>query len=95
MRLPAELIDTAVECGLFSTEPRGSADGALAAHWRTLRQLRRLIDDLGVNEPGAALLVRLRRDVETLQHEVARLRRLEAQYFDGWREARWYDLENS
>src|SRR5215831_10444675 len=74
---PAAL-KAAQECGLF-------ADDETAANWTAdLRRMRRLMDQLGVNAPGAALLVRMRHDMELMQRRLMRLNRLEARWFDEW-----------
>jgi hypothetical protein len=86
-RLPAGLVETALECGLIVE------DDPPEAQLRSLRRMRRLMQDLGVNAPGAALLVRMRRDVMALRREVRRLQRLEAEYFDDWRDAVWRELD--
>ncbi len=86
-RLPTALVETALECGLIA------ADEPPEAQLRSLRRMRRLMQDLGVNAPGAALLVRMRRDVLALRRELGRLRRLERQYFDDWHEAVWRELD--
>lgn len=87
LRLPPAVIDTALECGALA------ASDPFECHWQALRQMRRLMTDLGVNAPGAALLVRMRRDLERLQAEVARLQRMEDALFGDWRDAAWRDLE--
>jgi len=85
LRLPAGALETASDCGLLA------ADQTPLDHGRVLRQMRRLMDDLGVNAPAAALLVRLARDVHALQGEVARLRYVETQYVAVWEEGDWRD----
>lgn len=86
MGLPPDALETALVCGLFDQS------ASPPEQQRLLRQMRRLIDDLGVNAPAAALLVRLRRDLEHMQREMSRLRALEARYFGSWHEARWREL---
>ncbi len=50
--------------------------------------------DLGVNPVGAALILRMKRDMEMLQAEMARLRRRRAAFsFDEWLEGVWRELE--
>jgi hypothetical protein len=85
LALPASVIDTALECGLF--EP----DESFESRARVLRRMRRLMHDLGVNAPGAALLVRMCRDLEGLQVEVTHLRRVQARRYENWRDAHWRD----
>ncbi len=90
VRLPAAAVDAALECGVLSPA------AAAGEHRYVLRQMRRIMLDLGVNAPGAALLVRLRRDVVALQAEVERLRRIEAIVFaawDDWETVDWRELE--
>ena len=79
---PASL-NAALECGLFVD------DDSPAAWAADLRQMRRLMDDLGVNAPGAALLVRMHREMELMQVQLNRLHRLEARWFDEWDEGFW------
>ena len=87
MLLPAAVLQSALECGVLD-------DGqSLAEQARLLRQMRRLMGDLGVSAPAAALLVRMRRDLDRLQRELDRLRRLEDEYFNDWRDGWWRDLE--
>jgi hypothetical protein len=88
MLLPPAALETALACGLFDP-----GQAATEQH-HMLRQMRRLIDDLGVNAPAAALLVRMRRDLEILQRELERLRALEAEFFDNWAEGLWRELED-
>src|SRR5713226_9314207 len=79
-------LDAAVDCDLFAPE-------APSGEWRrVLRQMRRLMDDLGVNGPGAALLARMSRDLELVESEMDRLRRWQARRFEGWHEGFWRDL---
>jgi hypothetical protein len=82
---PAAL-EAAVDCDLFVPQ-------APSGEWRrVLRQMRRLMDDLGVNGPGAALLVRMARDLELVEAEMARLRQWQARRFETWHEGYWRDL---
>jgi hypothetical protein len=82
---PAAL-NAAVECGLFLEDDPPTA-------WaRELRRMRRLMDDLGVNAPGAALLVRMHRDLAVMQRQMQRLRQLEVRGFEEWDEGLWRDL---
>ena len=85
LRLPVSAIETAVECGLFSP------DEPMDAQRRALRRMRRLMRDLGVNAPGAALLVRLSRDLEGLRIEVTRLRRFHARRYENWQDGQWHE----
>lgn len=85
--LPPAALETALECGVLSAEQ------PLVEQARLLRQMRRLIADLGVNASAAALLVRMRREMEAMQAELARLRRLEARYFYAWHDALWRELD--
>src|SRR5690554_5422225 len=85
---PAAL-EVAIECGLFAEHE------SRVEMLRRLRQMRRLMDDLGVNAPGAALLVRLRRDLELMQAELARLRRLEARLYGAWHEGIWREMDSN
>jgi hypothetical protein len=84
--LPASAVEAALDCGVFDTE--ASADECR----RTLRQMRRMMDDLGVNGPGAALLVRLRRQVLLMNYELNHLRRQQDAWWAEWQEGLWYDL---
>ncbi|MEP7358645.1 MAG: hypothetical protein ABI847_15460 [Anaerolineales bacterium] len=86
LELPASAIEAALDCGIFEAET--SADESR----RTLRQMRRLMDDLGVNGPGAALLVRLRRQVLEMHHELNHMRRQQEAWLAEWQEGLWYDL---
>ena len=86
LELPASAVEAAVDCGVFDTE--ASADEAR----RTLRQMRRMMDDLGVNGPGAALLVRMRRQVLLMHHELTHMRRQQEAWLAEWQEGLWYDL---
>ena len=82
---PGALKD-ALECGLF-------ADNESPAAWaRELRQMRGLMDALGVNAPGAALLMRMQRDMALMERQLQRLRRLEANWFEDWDDGLWRDL---
>jgi hypothetical protein len=83
----ATALDAALDCDLFIPD-------ASSGDWRrVLRQMRRMMDDLGVNGPAAALLVRMSRDLQLVEAEMDRLRRLEAHWFDGWHEGFWRDLD--
>jgi len=74
------------ECGLF-------IDDESPAVWAgELRRMRGLMDDLGVNAAGAALLVRMRHDMQRMERQLQRLRRLEASWFDEWDDGLWHDL---
>lgn len=84
--LSSSALNAALECGLFAD------DDSPAAWAGELRQMRRIIDYLGVNAPGAALLVRMHRELEVMQLQVQRLHRLEASWFDDWDEGLWRDL---
>jgi hypothetical protein len=86
LELPASAVEAALDCGVFDTE--ASADECR----RTLRQMRRLMDDLGVNGPGAALLIRLRRQVLLMNYELNHLRRQQDAWLAEWQEGLWYDL---
>ena len=82
---PASLA-AALECGLFVPE-------ASPTEWAgELRKMRGLMVALGVNAPGAALLVRMQREMQTMQLQLERLDRLEARWFDDWDEGFWRDL---
>jgi hypothetical protein len=82
---PAALRD-ALECGLFS-------DDETPAAWASdLRQMRRMMDHLGVNAPGAALLVRMHHDLQVMQRHLDQLNRLEARWLDEAEDGFWYDL---
>jgi hypothetical protein len=68
-------------------------DEASPAAWAAdLRRMQRLMDQLGVNAPGAALLVRMQHDLQRLQRRVEQLNRLQAQWLDEAEDAFWYDL---
>ena len=84
--LPPAALRDAVECGLFGD------DEAPAAWAADLRQMRRMMDHLGVNAPGAALLVRMHRDLSVMQRQVQRLHQKEAREFEMWDEGLWRDL---
>jgi hypothetical protein len=86
LNLPASAVEAALDCGVFDTE--ASADECR----RTLRQMRRLMDDLGVNGPGAALLVQLRQRLVLMNVELRRLRRQQDAWMQEWQEGLWYDL---
>jgi hypothetical protein len=82
---PAALRD-ALECGLF-------VDDESPAAWAgALLRMRGLMDAVGVNAPGAALLVRMQRDLQVMQRQLQRLRRLEASWFEEWDDGLWHDL---
>jgi len=82
---PAALRD-ALECGLF-------VDDESPAAWSVeLRRMRRMIDHLGVNAPGAALVIRMHRELESMQRQLQHLRQLEASWFEEWDEGLWRDL---
>ncbi len=82
---PAALRD-AVECGLFGD------DEAPAAWAADLRAMRRMMDHLGVNAPGAALLVRMNHDLQLMQRQLEQLNRLEARWLDEAEDGFWVDL---
>src|SRR5258706_15138993 len=86
LELPASAVEAALDCGVFDTE--ASADEAR----RTLRQMRRMMDDLGVNGPGAALLVRMRRQVLLMNYELNQMRRQQDAWLAEWQEGLWYEL---
>ena len=86
LELPASALEAALDCGIFDTAE--TADECRL----TLRQMRRLMDDLGVNGPGAALLVRLRQQVLLMHHELNQMRRQQAAWIAEWQEGLWYDL---
>jgi hypothetical protein len=86
LHLPPSAVEAALDCGVFDTE--ATADECR----RTLRQMRRMMDDLGVNGPGAALLVRLRRQVMLMHLELNRLGRQHDAWMQEWQEGLWYDL---
>ena len=82
---PAALND-AVECGLFVDDESPTA-------WAIeLRRMRGLMDALGVNAPGAALLVRMQHDMRRMERQLQRLRRLEASWFEEWDDGFWHEL---
>lgn len=82
---PAALHD-ALECGLF-------VEDESPAIWAgELRRMRGLMEALGVNAPGAALLVRMQHDMQRMERQLQRLRRLEASWFEDWDEGLWHDL---
>jgi hypothetical protein len=89
LTLPPGAVQTALECGVFGAEQ------APPEQARMLRQMRRMMADLGVSVPAAALLVRMRRELEAMQAELERLRRLEAEFYyaQGWHEGWWVELE--
>ena len=82
---PAALRD-ALECGLFGE------DDSPAAWAADLRQMRRMMDHLGVNAPGAALLVRMNHDLQMMQRRMDQLNRLEALWLDEAEDGFWHDL---
>ena len=82
---PAALRD-ALECGLFGE------DDSPAAWAADLRQMRRMMDHLGVNAPGAALLVRMNHELQHMQRQMDQLNRLHGQWLDETDDAFWYDL---
>jgi hypothetical protein len=86
LELPASAVEAAVDCGVFDTE------ATVDESRRTLRQMRRIMDDLGVNGPGAALLVRMRRQVLLMHHELTHMRRQQEAWLADWQEGLWYDL---
>jgi hypothetical protein len=84
---PAALRD-AVECGLF-------VDDESPAAWASeLRRMRRMMDHLGVNAPGAALVIRMHHELAAMQRQLQRLSRLEAGWFEDWDEGHWHDLSS-
>ena len=86
MGLSSTAVRDAVECGLFAY------DDSPAAWAIELRRMRGLMDTLGVNAPGAALLVRMQRDLQVMQRQLQRLRRLEASWFEEWDDGLWHDV---
>jgi len=86
LELPPSAIEAALDCGVFDTDV--SADEAR----RTLRQMRRIMDDLGVNGPGAALLVRMRRQVLLMNYELNHRRRQQEAWLAELQEGLWYEL---
>ena len=86
LRLPPEAVETALDCGLLGAEQ------LRYEQWQTLRRMRRLMDDLGVNAPAAALLARLASEMQQMQAELARLRYVEARFFTSWDEGDWREL---
>ena len=84
---PAALRD-AVECGLFVDD---ESPGAWA---NELRRMRRMMDHLGVNAPGAALVIRMYHELAAMQRQLQRLRQLEAGWFEDWDEGQWHDLSS-
>jgi hypothetical protein len=86
MGLSSTAVRDAVDCGLFVDDDSPTA-------WAIeLRRMRGLMDTLGVNAPGAALLVRMQRDLQVMARQLQRLRRLEASWFDEWDDGLWHDL---
>ena len=86
LELPASALEAALDCGLF--ENTASADECRLA----LRRMRRIMDDLGVNGPGAALLIHMRRQVMAMHHELSLLRRQHDAWLADWQEGFWTDL---
>src|SRR5258706_4434109 len=84
LELPPSAVEAALDCGVFDTE--ASADEAR----RTLRQMRRMMEDLGVNGPGAALLVHMRRQVLLMNYELTHMRRRQEAWLAEWPESPWY-----
>ncbi len=87
LHLAAGTLDTAVDCGVLTAEQ------SPGEQWQALRRMRRLIDDLGVNGPAAALLVRMARDLQQLQSELARMQGRETRFFAAWTDARWLEVD--
>ena len=87
LALPVSAVDFGLECGLFSPEE------ALESHRGILRCMRRLMRDLEVNAAGAALIVRMRHEIETLQNELDRLRVGEMNRRATWLEGVWREME--
>jgi hypothetical protein len=86
MGLSPTALNDAVECGLF-------VDADSPAAWASeLRHMRELMDALGVNAPGAALLLRMQQDMRRMERQLQRLRRLEAGWFEEWDDGFWHDL---
>jgi hypothetical protein len=86
MGLSSANLRDALECGLC-------ADDETPAAWAgELRHMRDLMDTLGVNAPGAALLVRMQQDMQRMQRQLQRLHRLEARWFDDFDDGLWHDL---
>ncbi len=86
MGLSSAAVRDAVDCGLF-------AEGDTPSAWAIeLRRMCGLMDTLGVNAPGAALLVRMQRDLQVMQRQLQRLRRLEASWFEEWDDGLWHDV---
>lgn len=84
--LSSAALNAALECGLF-------LDDDPPAVWaRELRRMRRVMNDLGVNAPGAALLTRMHRDLADLQRQVRQLQEMEARELEAWDEGLWRDL---
>ena len=84
--LPPSALRDALECGLFGD------DESPAAWAADLRQMRRMMDHLGVNAPGAALLVRMHHELQQMQRRMDQLSRLEARWLDETEDGFWYDL---
>jgi hypothetical protein len=88
MHVPLSLVEAGLECGLFPPE------ASLEADRRLLLRAHRLMRDLGVNPAGAALLLRMKRDMEMMEAEMARLRRRQVAFnFDEWFEGVWRELD--
>ena len=79
-------VDAALDIGLFD-------EAATVDECRgTLRQMRRMMLDLGVNAPGSALLVRLRRELALMHFELNRLQSGRDRWLENWHEGLWRDL---
>ncbi len=86
LELPASAVEAAIDCGVFDS------DVTAGEARRTLRQMRRIMDDLGVNGPGAALLVRLRRQVLLMNYELNQMRRQQDAWLEELQDGLWYEL---
>ena len=86
MEISLAAVDAAQDCGLF--DEAATADESR----RTLRRMRRLMHDLGVNATGAALLVRMRRELLLMHLELNRLHGQRDRWLDNWHEGLWRDL---
>ena len=84
--LPPAALRDAVECGLFGD------DEAPAAWAADLRHMRRMMDHLGVNAPGAALLVRMKHELQRMQRQLEQFNQLEARWLDEAEDGFWFDL---
>ena len=82
---PAALRD-ALECDLFVSDEAPTAWAA------DLRRMRRMMDHLGVNAVGAALLVRMNHEMQRMQRRLDQLSRLEASWFNEPEDGYWVDL---